>query len=73
LWGGVAGLAAVAGPTLGGFLTTTFSWRAIFYVNLPIGIIALILAVLVMPELTIHRRNHLDALGVLLATAGLFA
>lgn len=73
LWGGVAGLAAVAGPTLGGFLTTTFSWRAIFYVNLPIGIVALTLAWLVMPELTSHRRHQIDIVGVLLATAGLFA
>jgi MFS family permease len=73
LWGGVAGLAAVAGPTLGGFLTTTFSLRAIFYVNLPIGIVAITLAVLVMPELTSHRRRQLDVIGVLLATAGLFA
>lgn len=73
LWGGVAGLASVAGPTLGGFLTTTFSWRAIFYVNLPIGIVALTLAVLVMPELTSHHRHQLDVVGVLLATAGLFA
>ena len=73
VWGGVAGLAAVAGPTLGGFLTTTFSWRAIFYVNLPIGIVALTLAVLVMPELTSHRRHQLDIGGVALATAGLFA
>jgi EmrB/QacA subfamily drug resistance transporter len=73
LWGGVAGLASVAGPTLGGFLTTTFSWRAIFYVNLPIGIVALTLAVLVMPELNSHRRHQLDIVGVLLASAGLFA
>src|SRR5947209_5309024 len=73
LWGGVAGLASVAGPTLGGFLTTTFSWRAIFYVNLPIGIVALTLAVLVMPELTSHRKHRLDVVGVLLATGGLFA
>lgn len=73
VWGGVAGIAAVAGPTLGGFLTTTFSWRAIFYVNVPIGIIAVILAYLLMPELTIHRKHHLDVVGVLLAMSGLFA
>ncbi len=73
VWGGVAGIAAVAGPTLGGFLTTTFSWRAIFYVNVPIGIIAVILAYLLMPELTIHRKHHLDMVGVLLAMSGLFA
>ncbi len=72
VWGGVAGLASVAGPTLGGFLTTTFSWRAIFYVNLPIGIVALTLAVLVMPELESHRKHQLDVIGVLLASAGLF-
>ena len=73
LWAAVAGLAAVTGPTLGGVLTTTFSWRAIFYVNVPIGIAAVILAYLLMPELTIHRRHHLDVPGVILSTAGLFA
>jgi EmrB/QacA subfamily drug resistance transporter len=72
VWGAVAGLAAVAGPTLGGFLTTQFSWRAIFYVNVPIGIIAFILAWLLMPELTSHRRHHIDFVGVALATSGLF-
>jgi len=73
LWSAVAGLAAVTGPTLGGFLTTQFSWRAIFYVNVPIGIIAIILAYLLMPDVTIHREHHLDIVGMALATAGLFA
>jgi EmrB/QacA subfamily drug resistance transporter len=58
---------------LGGFLTTDFSWRAIFYVNVPIGIVAVILAFLFLPELRIYREHHLDYLGVLLASAGLFA
>lgn len=73
VWGAVAGLAAIAGPTLGGFLTTHFSWRAIFYVNVPIGIAAFVLAWLLMPELTSHRRHSLDIVGMALATAGLFA
>ncbi|HZU13288.1 MAG TPA: DHA2 family efflux MFS transporter permease subunit [Chloroflexota bacterium] len=72
VWGAVAGVAAVAGPTLGGFLTTTYSWRAIFYVNVPIGIVAVLLAYLVMPELTNHRRHRLDIPGMVLASAGLF-
>jgi EmrB/QacA subfamily drug resistance transporter len=41
LFTGVFGVASVVGPTLGGFLTDTISWRAIFYMNLPIGILAL--------------------------------
>lgn len=73
VWGGVAGIAAIAGPTLGGFLTTSISWRAIFYVNVPIGIAAVILAMVLMPELTSHRRHHLDILGVAVVSAGLFA
>src|SRR6202011_1555667 len=36
VWGAVAGLAATAGPTVGGWLTTDFTWRAIFYLNVPI-------------------------------------
>ncbi len=73
IWGAVAGLAAVAGPTLGGFLTTDFSWRWIFYVNLPVGIITFVLAFFLLPEMKVHRVHRLDSVGVLLASAGLFA
>jgi EmrB/QacA subfamily drug resistance transporter len=73
IWGAVAGIAAVTGPTLGGFLTTNFSWRWIFYVNLPVGVIAFTLAYFLVPELTIHRQHRLDVVGVLLASGGLFA
>jgi EmrB/QacA subfamily drug resistance transporter len=73
IWGAVAGVAAVVGPTLGGFLTTQFGWRSIFYVNVPIGVVAVVLAFLLMPELTNHRSHKLDLQGVILASAGLFA
>ena len=73
IWAAVAGVAASTGPTLGGFLTTAFSWRAIFYVNVPIGIVTILAAILVMPELTVHRKHHLDVRGITLASVGLFA
>lgn len=73
IWAAAAGLAAVTGPTVGGLLTTAFSWRAIFFVNVPIGIATLVLVYLIMPELTIHRKHRLDVPGVALASAGLFA
>jgi EmrB/QacA subfamily drug resistance transporter len=72
IWGGVAGIASVAGPTLGGFLVTWASWRWIFYVNLPVGIVAFVATFLVVPDLRAGRRHRLDLVGVALATAGLF-
>lgn len=72
LWGAVAGVAAVAGPTLGGFLVTYVDWRWIFYVNVPVGIIALLGALFVIPDLRPGRRHRLDLVGVVLASAGLF-
>src|SRR5919205_399589 len=72
IWGAVAGVAAVAGPTLGGFIVTNWGWRWIFYVNLPIGIAALAATFLVIPDIRAGRRHRLDLLGVLLASAGLF-
>ena len=72
IWAGVAGIATLAGPTLGGFLTDNFTWRSIFYVNVPIGIAAVIASYLFIPDIRPGRRHGIDPLGVLLASAGLF-
>jgi EmrB/QacA subfamily drug resistance transporter len=71
VWGGVAGLAAVAGPTIGGMLVTWLDWRWIFFVNLPIGVITVLLALTLVPEVKTGRKQALDPLGVLLASAAL--
>jgi EmrB/QacA subfamily drug resistance transporter len=72
IWGAVAGLATLAGPTFGGFLVSTWGWQWIFLVNLPIGIATAALAVRLLPDLRQHRRHRLDWLGTLLASTGLF-
>jgi EmrB/QacA subfamily drug resistance transporter len=72
IWGGVAGLATIAGPTIGGALITYFDWPWIFFINVPIGIGALIATFLIVPDLRPGRRQGWDLVGVALATAGLF-
>ncbi len=73
IYGTMAGLAVIAGPTVGGFLVTHFGWRSIFAVNIPIGVIIFALALLIIPDLRPGRRHRLDLVGVGLATAGLLA
>jgi len=73
IWGGVAGLATVAGPTVGGAVITYIDWRWIFYINVPIGIAALIATFAVIPDIRAGRRHGWDVLGIILATGGLFA
>src|SRR5438445_6929527 len=73
IYGTMAGLAVIAGPTVGGFLVTHFGWRSIFAVNIPVGVIIFALALAIIPDLRPGRRHRLDLLGVGLATAGLFA
>lgn len=68
---GVTGLAALAGPTLGGLIVTYLTWRWIFFVNVPIGIAGIGLAFLLVPDLRPGKRHRLDLVGVALATAGL--
>lgn len=68
----VAGVASVSGPTLGGFLITESGWQSIFYLNLPIGLAALIMTFRLVPDLRPGRTHSLDAVGVLTATGGLF-
>ena len=50
VWGAVAGVATIAGPTLGGLLVTVFDWRWIFFVNLPIGLFVLLVTPLIIPD-----------------------
>jgi EmrB/QacA subfamily drug resistance transporter len=70
LFGGVFGLASVAGPLLGGFLVDSISWRWVFYVNLPVGALALVMtsvALTVPPE---RGRAQIDWLGAALLAIG---
>jgi EmrB/QacA subfamily drug resistance transporter len=73
IWGGVAGLATLAGPTAGGAIITYIDWRWIFYINVPVGILALVATFLIVPDLRPGRRHGWDIVGIILATAGLFA
>ena len=68
LFGAVFGIAAVAGPLLGGVIVEHLSWRWIFYVNLPIGLIALGVITATLPTVNATRRPTIDYLG-----AGLLA
>jgi EmrB/QacA subfamily drug resistance transporter len=73
VWGAVAGVATIAGPTLGGLLVTAFDWRWIFFVNLPIGLVVLALTPAIIPDVRPGRRHRIDIPGVLLASAALVA
>src|SRR6266566_2690357 len=73
VWGAVAGVATIAGPTLGGLLVTVFDWRWIFFVNLPIGLFVLLVTPLIIPDVRPGRRHRIDIRGVLLASAALLA
>jgi EmrB/QacA subfamily drug resistance transporter len=72
LTGAVFGLSSILGPTVGGWITDNSSWRWVFYVNLPIGIVALLVLIFLMP--TLRSRNtanvSIDYLGALLLIAG---
>jgi EmrB/QacA subfamily drug resistance transporter len=68
----VAGLATLAGPTLGGAIVTYVDWRWIFFINVPIGIAALIATFAIIPDLRPGRRQGWDLVAVALVTAGLF-
>jgi EmrB/QacA subfamily drug resistance transporter len=72
IWGAVAGLATIAGPTFGGWLVTSLGWRWVFYVNLPIGIATLVLAAKFLPGLRFNRKLRLDWRGTCLASLGIF-
>src|SRR3954470_12895818 len=63
LFGAVFGVSSVAGPPIGGFLTTHASWRWIFYVNLPLGALAFAVLAVALPSVTERRRHSIDWAG----------
>jgi EmrB/QacA subfamily drug resistance transporter len=73
IFGAVFGLASVIGPLLGGLLTTSVSWRAIFYVNLPIGVIAFGVLAATLPARREEAHHRIDYVGAALLAAGLSA
>jgi EmrB/QacA subfamily drug resistance transporter len=71
-WGGIAGLASAFGVFLGGLLTEDLNWRWVFWVNLPVSAILLVLTFrMVSRDRDIARRRNFDAIGALLVTAGM--
>ena len=59
----VFGLSSIIGPTAGGWITDNWGWRWTFYVNMPIGAVALLVAILVLPAAGARRTHTIDYLG----------
>jgi EmrB/QacA subfamily drug resistance transporter len=73
IWAGVSGLALALGPTAGGWLVENTGWESIFFLNVPIGILAFVVATRVVGESRAAEARRLDPVGLALGTAGLFA
>ena len=64
-WGAVAGLSLASGPVLGGLLVSGLGWRSIFWINVPIGVLAIYLTQRFVPESKAARGKRFDPLGQL--------
>jgi EmrB/QacA subfamily drug resistance transporter len=71
VWGGVFGLSMALGPVLGGALVDSVGWRAVFFVNVPIGLLGIVLTALYVPESRAPRPRRLDPVGQLLVVGAL--
>lgn len=69
--GAVGGLAAVAGPVIGGLLVWSLGWRWVFFINVPVGVAAFAIAALVIPGAAHAGTRRLDLVGAALVSAGL--
>ncbi|MEE4544399.1 MFS transporter [Streptomyces sp. V4-01] len=66
VWGGVVGISMAAGPIVGGALVESVGWRSIFWINLPVGLAALVLTARFVPESRAPRARRVDPVGQLL-------
>jgi EmrB/QacA subfamily drug resistance transporter len=72
-WGGIASLGGAIAPTLGALLVNGFGWRAVFFINLPFVIAAVVAGVLILPRTGERRRERFDPIAVPLAAIGVGA
>jgi EmrB/QacA subfamily drug resistance transporter len=72
IWGGVSGLGVALGPLIGGAVVEGINWQAIFWLNIPVGIIAVPLALIALPN-TFGAKLRADIAGVVLAGLGVLA
>jgi len=70
-WGAVVGVSLALGPVVGGTLTETIGWRAIFWINVPIGLAAFVLTALFVPESRAPRARRVDPVGQVLVIVAL--
>jgi EmrB/QacA subfamily drug resistance transporter len=73
IWGSVFGISLALGPVVGGALVTSVSWRGIFWVNIPVGLAAIVLTALFVPESRAPRPRRVDPVGQLLVVITLAA
>jgi EmrB/QacA subfamily drug resistance transporter len=73
VWGAVSGVSLALGPIVGGVLTQTVGWRGVFWVNIPIGIAAIILTARFVPESRAAKPRKIDPLGQVLVIVALFS
>ena len=72
IWAGVSGIALALGPTLGGYMVEHLGWESVFFLNVPIGIIAFLVAMSTVRESRSEEQRQLDIVGLILGTSALF-
>ncbi|MFF5209732.1 MFS transporter [Streptosporangium sp. NPDC000396] len=72
-WGGIIGLSSAAGPIVGGLLVQNVNWQSVFFINVPVGVVALAMGLWVLTESRAQTLSKVDWLGVVLLSVAMFS